>query len=276
MRKLLAAIALMVAGTAAAQEPPLLRDRKPEARPTLLIVASAHFANPGRDHNNIAIEDITTPTRQREIEQVVGQLAAFRPTHVAIERSADQQATMDQRYADYRAGKYALNSSEHEQLGLRLAAKLNLPRVDAVDWNDMPPGDAAHYDWYAWGRMNGFSRRIEMLGDTSKFPIGPIGKRSVGEWLLAINRPETLAALHQSYFDIARIGADKNQPGAAWVGTWYARNLRIFNNLVSLASRPDDRVVVIYGAGHAYLLRQMARESGAFRVVDADQVLGPR
>jgi hypothetical protein len=254
MRKLFAAIALTVAGTAAAQEPPLLRDRTSDERPTLLILGAAHFANPGRDHNNIAVEDITTPARQREIEAVVQQLADFRPTHVAIERTADQQTMMDRRYGDYRTGKYVLNASEHEQLGLRLAAKLNLPRVDAVDWNDMPPGDPGHYDWYAWGKANGFARRIEMLGDASKFPIGPIGNRSVGQWLLEINQPGTLAALHQSYFDIAHVGAGQNQPGAAWVGTWYARNLRIFNNLVNIASRPNDRIVVIYGAGHAYLL----------------------
>ena len=88
MRKLFAAIALTVAGTAAAQEPPLLRDRTSDERPTLLILGAAHFANPGRDHNNIAVEDITTPARQREIEAVVQQLADFRPTHVAIERTA--------------------------------------------------------------------------------------------------------------------------------------------------------------------------------------------
>jgi hypothetical protein len=56
-------------------------------------------------------------------------------------------------------------------------------------------------------------------------------------------------------------------------GHWYGRNLRIFSNIVRLAPKPEDRVVVIYGAGHAYLLRQMAREASAFKVVDVDQVL---
>jgi hypothetical protein len=43
--------------------------------------------------------------------------------------------------------------------------------------------------------------------------------------------------------------------------------------VVLLAAQPSDRVVVIYGAGHAYLLRQFARESGAFRLVDVAEVL---
>ncbi|MGE0179289.1 MAG: DUF5694 domain-containing protein, partial [Sphingomonas sp.] len=57
-------------------------------------------------------------------------------------------------------------------------------------------------------------------------------------------------------------------PGAAWVGTWYSRNLRILNNLRALATRPGERIVAIYGAGHGYLLDQLARESGEFAVVD--------
>jgi len=32
-------------------------------------------------------------------------------------------------------------------------------------------------------------------------------------------------------------------------------------------------VLVVYGYGHAYLLRQFAAESGAFRVVDVGDVL---
>jgi len=63
------------------------------------------------------------------------------------------------------------------------------------------------------------------------------------------------------------------QPGANCVGRWYARNLRSFANIVCVVTRPDDEVFVIYGWGHPYLLRQFARESGPFRVIDiADDV----
>jgi hypothetical protein len=97
--------------------------------------------------------------------------------------------------------------------------------------------------------------------------------QTVGTWLLQLNRPDTLIASHRGYFDWARIGDHERQPGANWVGAWYARNLRIFNNLVDLTDRPQDRILVIYGQGHAYLLRQFATESRAFRLVDVDAVL---
>lgn len=69
------------------------------------------------------------------------------------------------------------------------------------------------------------------------------------------------------------IGKGEELPGASWVGTWYARNLKIFSRLVQLAIQPDDRVLVIYGQGHAYLLQQFARESGAFQLVSVADVL---
>ena len=43
--------------------------------------------------------------------------------------------------------------------------------------------------------------------------------------------------------------------------------------IVRAADRPGDRMLVVYGYGHAYLLRQFAAESGAFRVVDVASVL---
>jgi hypothetical protein len=88
-----------------------------------------------------------------------------------------------------------------------------------------------------------------------------------------MNRPQAILDNHRMYFDIATLGDSESQPGAAWVGTWYARNLRIFANLTRLTASPQDRILVIYGAGHAYLLRQFAIESNAFRLVDVDQVL---
>lgn len=119
------------------------------ARPALLIVGTPHFANPGRDVVNVRIPDVLTPERQREIDAVVEKLAAFRPTRVAVEWPAEKQAKLDQRYADYRAGRYSLSANETDQIGLRLAARLNLPQVDAVDWSDDPPGGWSGYDYPA-------------------------------------------------------------------------------------------------------------------------------
>lgn len=265
--------------SALGQEPvKLLRDRSPEQRPALVVLGTAHLHNPGRDFVNTKVEDVLTPARQAEIEAVVEQLAAYRPTHVAVEWPNAQQQVLDTRYKDYREGRYELGASEHDQLGLRLAAKLGLPRVHAVDWNDMPSGDLREYNWFEYGQAHGHQARIAALQDpeTVNRISPPLTGHKFAAWLLKLNRAESLQASHRVYFDIAMIGDSKQQPGANWMGHWYGRNLRIFRNLVNLTDRPDDRILVIYGQGHAYLLRQFAQESGAFRLIDLDQVLKER
>jgi len=37
---------------------------------------------------------------------------------------------------------------------------------------------------------------------------------------------------------------------------WYRRNIRIYHNIVKLIESPNDRILVIYGAGHLGWLQQ--------------------
>jgi hypothetical protein len=252
----------------------LLHERTPDQQPTLLVLGSGHFNNPGQDLFNTKVDDVLAERRQKEIAAVVEQLASFKPTHIAVEWPSQSQTKLDARYRDYREGRYQLGRAEEEQLGLRLAAKLGHSRVYAVDWNEQPPGTDQDYDWLSYGDSHGQKALLAAIQDPKRVKgIVALGSQTIGSWLLQLNRSETLIASHRGYFDWARIGDSERQPGANWVGAWYARNLRIFNNLVDLTDRSQDRILVIYGQGHAYLLRQFATESGAFRVVDVDAVL---
>lgn len=266
--------ALLTASAAAAQDTPaLLRFRAAEERPQMLVIGSAHFANPGRDLINQTIPDMMAPARQAEIEAVVAQLAALAPTHVAIEWPAARQAALDELYRAYLAGEHTLEVREAEQIGFRLAAAAGLERVDAVDWNEAPSGDEAAYDFPAYAESHGQGAVWAAIADPANTPSYSPANKTVAAWLREMNTPEALAASHRVYFDIAMIGGDDEQPGANWVGHWYGRNLRIFRNLVNLADSPQDRVVVIYGHGHAYLLNQLGRESGAFEMMEAQAAL---
>lgn len=257
---LAAVVASAVTGSAEAARPP-----------ELLILGSPHFANHNRDIANAHVEDVRTPERQREIEAVVERLASFRPTHVAVEWSADKQAELDKRYADYRAGRYVLSADEVDQIGLRLAARLGLARVDAVNWLAENPGKDSDYDFIAWANAHGrggewkaFQQQAQKESDaaTRLMTCTP-----VSAWLRRSNTPDHRGSDQRAYYEIARLGDQAANPGAAWVGAWYARNLRILDNLRRIAG-PGDRVLLVIGGGHGFLLDQQARESGAFRVVD--------
>lgn len=244
------------------------------AQPKLLVVGSMHFANPGRDEVNIEVADIMTDRRQREIKELVAALAEFRPTHIAVEYPSKYQDRLDEMYTAYQAGEYELRRNEADQVGLRLAAELGHEKVYAVDWNENPPGNIdTDYDWYTYGMENGHATRIEAITDPERAGIPEMNEQSVSEWFLQLNTAESLQKAHEVYFDIAMIGDGENLIGANWVGTWYARNLKIFSRLVDLAEDENARILVLYGRGHAYLLRQFAVESGRFELVDLEEVL---
>jgi hypothetical protein len=259
-----------------AAAPELLRGRSAALRPALLVLGTAHFANPGRDLVNPEIDDVLSPVRQAQIISVVQQIATFHPTRVVLEWPAAQQSQLDSMYRDYLSGKRQLGRTEKEQLGLRLAKLAGLAHVDAADWNGSPPGPADQYAWDSYGYSHGQGDRVSAILHPSKLSVlnVPLDKsKDLTTWLLEINSEAALAAGHRFYFDIPLVGDGALQPGANYVGQWYARNLRIFANIARVATKPDDRVVVIYGYGHAYLLRQFARESGAFRVIDVADVI---
>lgn len=253
---------------AANTAPALLRDRLPHERPWLMVVGTPHLMNHGRDVININVDDVLAPERQREIEAIVDALAVYRPTRIAVEYPAARQAELDARYAAYRAGSYALTRDEIDQIGLRLAARLGLPRVDAADWNGMPPGDEASMDWDTYANRTGKSDVVAAMRDPRRAELQDLSGTPLPDLLARMNTPEALAARHRRYYDYAMLSDDAEAPGANWLANWHGRNLRIFARIVRIADDPGDRVMVIYGAGHAPLLGQFAAQSGAFLVVD--------
>ena len=246
--------------------------------PRLLVLGVSHFDNPGHDMVNPQVEDVLGPRRQAEIARLVDALAATAPTHVAVEWAATRQDKLDQLYADFRAGRHPLGRDEREQIGLRLAAKLNLPRVDAVDWSGDWPGPDAAYDFAGWLKAHGRSAELAaMTADVQRTVSAQDAQnrcRPVADWLRALNTPAYVAADDAVYYRMTSFGDAQDNPGAAWVGGWYARNLRIAANLKRVAGQPGDRTVAIFGAGHAGLLRRYGAGMG-FAIADTNAALPP-
>jgi hypothetical protein len=246
-------------------------------KPKLLFLGSTHLANHDKDLANTHVEDVLVPKRQAEIEQLVDQLAAFKPTHIALELPYAKQAELDARYAAYLAGNYTLKADETDQIGMRLAKKLGLKRVDAVDWNGSPPGDEAAYDAKAWADAHGKATLYQAYVDRWKAfaarDTDYLKGHTVVQWYLRFNDPARMKEDGANYFDMAYFGDDAGNPGASWVGHWYARNLRIFTHIRDLATKPTDRILVVYGAGHGAFLRKDAVESGVFELVEPQQYL---
>ena len=76
------------------------------------------------------------------------------------------------------------------------------------------------------------------------------------------NRPDRIRRGHGHYLQFT---SDRDADALAlW---WYSRNLRIFRNIQRAATSPEDRVLVLIGAGHLGILRQQLESTPAMELV---------
>jgi hypothetical protein len=130
MLKILAAAAALLIPTAALAQTPA-----PNAQPPIqvMVVGAFHFDNPGRDINNIAVDPVTTPSKQAELARIAAALQRFHPTAVALEREALDPSLIDPDYAAFTPADLLERSDERVQLAYRLAHLEGLSRVYAID-----------------------------------------------------------------------------------------------------------------------------------------------
>src|SRR5579859_4326700 len=98
-----------------------------------LVLGTYHMENPGLDKFNMKADDIATPKRQQEVEAFVNLLASFKPTKICLEHPYAKRQKLNEDYVAYLNGKYELKKNEVDQIGFRLAKKLGLKEVFAVD-----------------------------------------------------------------------------------------------------------------------------------------------
>ena len=65
----------------------------------------------------------------------------------------------------------------------------------------------------------------------------------------------------------------ENNRGADYLSIWwYNRNLRIFRNLQKITESENDRILVIFGNGHASIFRQLIEASPEYDFVEFDSL----
>ena len=236
-------------------------------RPQVLILGTFHFANPGLDVSKVEIADVLLPAKQAEIAEVVEALARFRPTKIAVERPPASAPRLDSLYAAYRAGGHELTRDETQQLGFRLAAWLDHPRVYPIDHRTEFPFEAMME--YAQVHDTVFVSFVgEELARMAEETARQHDELTVGEILRLNNEPESLAYDHGTYMRFSRVGAGDTYVGADLVAAWYDRNIRIFSDLQRIAE-PGDRILVIFGTGHAPILRELVTSDPGLELVEA-------
>jgi len=252
---------LLVAGSAGATE--------------VMILGTYHMANPGRDIHNLKTDDVLVDKRQRELAAVAAGLAKFRPTKVAVEQAVDHGAPAKlPRYHDYLDGKLDDSRNEVVQVGFRLARAMKLAEVYGIDVDgDFP------YEAVQKFADDGHPQLAEQLASTGadvermlKGLEETLKAGTVSQGLRYMNEPKRILEDNAFYSKLLRYGAGNEQPGAALLTAWQGRNNQICARLMQLAE-PDDRIAVLYGSGHAFLLRRCVQDMPGFKLVEANDYL---
>jgi len=217
------------------------------ARAEVLVLGTYHMANPARDIFNTQADDVLAPKRQAEIAQVIEVLKRFNPTRIAIESSDDRRP---KQYADYLAGKHELSRNEIEQLGFRLAKELGHKTIYPVDVDGEFPWPRLVKYAKATGREKELDALMAEVGGMVKRQNEYLASHTILEMLLYMNSDAKVAEDLGYYFREAQFGEPYDWAGADLLADWFRRNMRIYTNVTGLIESPNERVLVIYGAGH--------------------------
>ena len=272
MNRLVLMCVLMIgsANAAVAQQVPVEKLQTPEppkssdAHAEVLVLGVYHMANPGRDIFNMQADDVLAAKRQTEIVQLIEVLKKFQPTKIAIE--ADMYGKRQQEYLDYLAGKHILSRNENDQIGYRLAKELGHKSIYPVDAD----GEFPYQRFMNYAKASGRSKELEALmnevGVMVKAQNDYLASHTVLETLLYMNADSKVAQDVGFYYRQAHFGEPGDWAGADLVSDWFRRNMRIYTNIVGLVDSANERVLVIYGAGHLGWLQQSVASDPSFRL----------
>lgn len=286
-RTLLAGILLGTAHLAAAQQSAAPLNTKIK----VYLVGTFHFNASAADVIKGTKVDLSTPDKQRELDELVAKLQKTQANKVFVEWMPElRQRFVDSTYTLYRRGQRPVgnqrdNNNEVVQVGYRLANKLNLTKVYCADADGVFDYPAAQETAKKYRQESilkgGFEAPVsDSMGLLIKARTGAIKASQVpspkfaGESILTqFKRMNTESAdrgnMDAYLLSLARVGKGPDYAGADLGGEYFKRNVRIYTNLLRAVDVQHDRaIVLIIGQGHVSLLKSILRYNSLFEVAE--------
>jgi hypothetical protein len=240
-------------------------------KPRVMVLGTFHFDNPGLDYTKAERDSILSEKRQKEVRELIDKIKAFQPTKIAIEAPYGNTSFND-RYNLYLQNQFELKENEIYQVAFRLARELGHKQLYPIDHKKDMDFQAVLKSATAAGQQKFLERFqkamayvTQMQADANKYPVL--------EQLRVMNDVQAMIRMHGLYLLLAEAGKGADYTGADVVAGWYERNLKIAMNVVRTAGSPEDRILVLIGAGHVKLLRDFLRESPNVELVETGKYL---
>lgn len=246
-------------------------------KPTkVMVVGTFHFAYQNLDIHKTDkknMRDILSAQSQKELQAVLDVLRTYKPTRIYLE--AKDQQWLDSSYNACTDSALKTKPNERIQIGFRLAKELKMTKVYSAD------ADELINDWNNTDSVS----LMKVLGSDSiadKTHANLLGRAyekyytyqdsicaaiPLLDAFIYMNEPRNLQLNHGAY--LSGYFNTLSNYGPDFLATWWVdRNLRIFNNVLLSKPSPDDRILILFGAGHVPLLKQNFESSPDFTYVD--------
>ncbi|MBO9674571.1 MAG: hypothetical protein J7577_14070 [Sphingobacteriaceae bacterium] len=263
----------------------ILEKNKPVAK--VLLLGTFHFAGEKVDENttpeNLRI-NMLGDERQRQIQRLAKRLSAFRPTKIAIEVSPAREKYYDSLYAEYKlghklVGKGIDTADETFQLGFRLAKMLGKEKLYPIDAQPFrfklsPQDSVLTFEKFNNQRDTSYAYWQKKYDSEKRFQDTLKVRLPLNEYLQYLNAPEKRASSIGMWLITTKKGDNLHPIGAdGFITRYFNRNVRIYSNVQRITNGKHERILVIYGATHMYLLNQIFNASPEYKVIDVMKYL---
>ncbi len=236
-----------------------------EDLPKIFLVGTFHFEYYNKDANKVDKQkqvDILSDEKQKELNQLLDYIAKFKPTKICIE--APEKWDAMGKYKSYKLGKTPLGKDEIQQIAFRLMERFKLDTVYSVD------AKAVYEDLMESKDSTIINPYFERIFKNYTFKSNPNYKKWI-EYETEMNLRTPLLEYFRYFNSEKRFLRDygfyltedfkngKYEGADALATYWYDRNLRIFRNIQRITTAPNDRILVLFGAGHISILDQLLK-----------------
>lgn len=249
-----------------------------DSLPKIFLLGSFHFEYPNLDANKVDKSkqvDILSEQKQKELKKLLDYVALFKPTKICIEAPVKWSAM--EKYRMYKTGKKELGRDEIQQIAFRLMDRFKLDTVYSVDASTIADDLSESKD------STIIKPYIDEIFKDYSFKATPYYKK----WIEYETEQNLRVPLFDyfTYFNSQKrflrdygyylLGEFKNGKynGADALATyWYDRNLRIFRNIQRITTSPNDRILVLFGAGHISILDQLLKCTPEYNYIKFDDL----
>jgi hypothetical protein len=246
----------------------------------VLVIGTSHWNNYTNQGSDVAKPneiDILDKKYQDELNQIVNEIANFKPTKIFIERTPNRQIEIDSLYRIYKSTNWGDNQrNEIYQLGFRTAKKLNHEKLYCVDNYDYVfPIDSVRTKAKEFGQSNVLLEfNKEIMGFETRYNKLVKEKASLVQVLKHWNSEKEKKANVGLYINVLnKVGSKENFVGSYLTSEWYKRNFNILSNIQRKIVPTDKKIMILMGAGHTSLFEDYIKYIPTWKIVSINEII---